>query len=164
MQVPSPCGRGRGCTCIEFGESPALFSLSSDEGGGEGRGEESRFYWISPLPNPLPARSSRGEGDRRSTFECLIQRRWGKGDGEGGLQLSGTQRIAWRGALFSFAQNSQLHRQFANALVCGALLPPHPGPLPEERENSTRRFRRSGAARLVAARGALFPLPAGEPG
>src|SRR5438445_12962193 len=60
-------------TGIELGYSTALFSLSSDVGGGEGRGEESRFYWISPLPNPLPARSSRGEGDRRSAFQCLIQ-------------------------------------------------------------------------------------------
>src|SRR6266436_5784737 len=49
-------------TSLGLVESTALFSLSSDGGGGEGRGEESRFYWISPLPNPLPARSSRGEG------------------------------------------------------------------------------------------------------
>src|SRR5260370_39557293 len=41
-------GEGQG----ELGESTAPFSLSSDGGGGEGRGEESRFYWISPLPNP----------------------------------------------------------------------------------------------------------------
>jgi hypothetical protein len=73
------CGLGRGATGIELGESTALFSLSSDAGGGEGRGEEPRFYWISPLPNPLPARSSRGEGDRRSTFQCLIQWLWGGG-------------------------------------------------------------------------------------
>src|SRR5713101_4439508 len=66
-------------TGIELGESTALFSLSSDGGGGEGRGEESRFYWISPLPNPPPARSSRGEGDRRSTFLCLIQWPWATG-------------------------------------------------------------------------------------
>ena len=66
-------GRGRRDTGIELGESTALFSLASDGGGGEGRGEESRFYWISPLPNPLPARSSQGEGDRRSAFQCLIQ-------------------------------------------------------------------------------------------
>src|SRR5438309_8517473 len=64
---------------MELGESTALFSLSSDGGGGEGRGEESRFYWISPLPNPLPARSSQGEGDRRSAVQCLIQRQWGRG-------------------------------------------------------------------------------------
>ena len=62
-----------GPTGLELGESIALFSLSSDGGGGEGRGEESRFYWISPLPNPLPARSSQGEGDRRQAFQCLIQ-------------------------------------------------------------------------------------------
>src|SRR2546422_10954647 len=75
IRIPSPCGAGRGSGSIalELGESTALFSLSSDAGGGEGRGEESRFYWISPLPNPLPARSSRGEGDRRSAFQCLIQ-------------------------------------------------------------------------------------------
>ncbi len=86
----------------------------------------------------------------------------GQGEGEGGLQLSATRRLAWRGALFSLAQNSQLHRQFASALVCGAFLPPHPGPLPEERENRTPRFQPSGAPRLVAARDALFPLPAGD--
>src|SRR2546427_5455934 len=62
-----------GPTALELGESTAIFSLSSDGGGGEGRGEESRFHWISPLPNPLPARSSQGEGDRRSAFQCLIQ-------------------------------------------------------------------------------------------
>ena len=45
---------GHGRTALELGESAALFSLSSDGGGGEGRGEESRFYWISPLPNPPP--------------------------------------------------------------------------------------------------------------
>ena len=44
-------------TGIELGELPALFYLSSDGGGGEGRGEELHFYWVSPLP----ARSSRGE-------------------------------------------------------------------------------------------------------
>src|SRR6266446_3650892 len=66
-------GRGRRGTGIELGESTALFSLASDGGGEEGRGEESRFYWISPLPNPLPARSSQGEGDRRPAFQCLIQ-------------------------------------------------------------------------------------------
>src|SRR2546427_2673441 len=62
-----------GPIALELGESTALFSLSSDAGGGEGRGEESRFYWISPLPNPPPARSSQGEGDRLSAFQCLIQ-------------------------------------------------------------------------------------------
>jgi hypothetical protein len=43
-------------------EALELFSLSADEGGGEGLGEELDFIWISPLPNPLPARSSQGEG------------------------------------------------------------------------------------------------------
>src|SRR6266705_6005288 len=66
-------------TALELEESTALFSLSSDGGGGEGRGEEPRFYWFSPLPNPPPARSSRGEGDRRSTFQCLIQWLWATG-------------------------------------------------------------------------------------
>src|SRR5713226_5787857 len=60
-------------TALGSGESTGLFSLSSDGGGGEGRGEESRFYWISPLPNPLPTRSSQGEGDRRTAFQCFIQ-------------------------------------------------------------------------------------------
>ncbi len=82
--VPVPPGMSPGRTAqwptaLELGESTALFSLSSDGGGGEGRGEESRFCWISPLPNPLPARSSRGEGDRRSAFQCLIQWQWPSG-------------------------------------------------------------------------------------
>src|SRR3989454_31120 len=68
--VPSPWprGRGQGCTALELGESTALFSLSSDGGGGEGRGEESRFYWISPLPNPPPLvpRRERATDARRS--------------------------------------------------------------------------------------------------
>src|SRR6266571_1469457 len=68
----SPGETGQWPTALELGESTALFSLSSDGGGGEGRGEESRFYLISPLPNPLPARSSQGEGDRRPAFQCLI--------------------------------------------------------------------------------------------
>src|SRR6266478_1938815 len=50
----------------------------------------------------------------------------GQGEGEGGLQLPGTRRFAWHVALFSFAGSSRLHRQFANALVCGSFLPPHP--------------------------------------
>ncbi len=66
----------------------------------------------------------------------------GQGEGEGGLQLPGTRRLAWRGALFSFAQGSRPPRQFASALVCGAFLPPHPSPLPEERENRTPRRRK----------------------
>src|SRR6266849_6002524 len=86
----------------------------------------------------------------------------GEGEGEGRLQLSGNGRFAWRGALFSFAQSSRVHRQFASALVCGAFLPPHPSPLPEERENRTPRLPQSRAAGLVAARDAVFPLPAGE--
>src|SRR6266446_8105378 len=86
----------------------------------------------------------------------------GQGEGESGLQWSGTWRFAWRGALFSFAQNSRGHRQFASARVCGAFLPPHPSPLPEERENRTLRFRQSGAPRLVAARHAVLPHPAGK--
>ena len=39
-------------------EALELFSRSSDEGGGEGQGEELDFIWISPLP----ARSSEGGG------------------------------------------------------------------------------------------------------
>jgi hypothetical protein len=38
-------------------EALELFSLSSDEGGGEGQGEELDFIWISPLPNPSPTLS-----------------------------------------------------------------------------------------------------------
>ena len=40
-------------------------SLSSPEGG-EGRGEEGRVYWISPLPRPLPTPASWGEGIHRA--------------------------------------------------------------------------------------------------
>src|SRR5260370_40339530 len=84
----------------------------------------------------------------------------GQGEGEGGLQRSWTWGLAWRGALFSIAQSSRLHRQFAGALVCGACLSPHPGPLPEERENRAPRFRQSQAPRLVAARDTVFPRSA----
>src|SRR5713226_4114381 len=64
----------------------------------------------------------------------------GQGEGEGGLQLAGTWRVAWRGALFSFAQSSRLHRQFAGVLVCGAFLPPHPSPLPQGEGGSLAAF------------------------
>ena len=37
-------------------------SLSSIRNGGEGRGEEALGFRETPLPNPLPTRSSRGEG------------------------------------------------------------------------------------------------------
>src|SRR5438445_13172637 len=37
----------------------------------------------------------------------------GQGEGEGGLRLSGTRRIAWRGALFPFAHRSAVIRQRA---------------------------------------------------
>jgi hypothetical protein len=47
---------------LELGESTALFSLSSDAGGGEGRGEDSRFYWISPPRPTLPPLVPRREG------------------------------------------------------------------------------------------------------
>src|SRR6266852_2741998 len=50
----------------------------------------------------------------------------------------------------------------AGALVFRALLPPHPALSLGERENRPPRFRQSRAPRLVAARGAVFPLPAGE--
>ena len=45
--------------------SPTGLSLSSHEGG-EGRGEEGRVYWISPLPGPLPTPPSWGEGIPRA--------------------------------------------------------------------------------------------------
>src|SRR5881396_4197933 len=45
--------------------------------GGEGRGEEGRFYLDSPLPNPLPTRSSRGEGEDPKRQCRLIQWQWG---------------------------------------------------------------------------------------
>src|SRR6266516_3365287 len=45
--------------------------------GGEGRGEEGRFYLDSPLPNPLPTRSSRGEGGDPKRQRRLIQWQWG---------------------------------------------------------------------------------------
>jgi hypothetical protein len=46
---------------------PNMFSVpisspSPPAEGGEGWGEEGRFSWNSPLPDPLPTRSSRGEG------------------------------------------------------------------------------------------------------
>src|SRR5712664_1913380 len=73
-------------TALELEESTALFSLSSDGGGGEGRGEEPRFYWFSPLP----ARSSQGEGDRRPALQCLIQLEWATG-----LCRPATRRTEW---------------------------------------------------------------------
>src|SRR5713101_644905 len=81
---PAAGGDRLGNLCIsgvELGESTALFSLSSDAGGGEGRGEESRFYWISALPNPLPARSSRGEGEDSLSPIPLIQWQWRQREG-----------------------------------------------------------------------------------
>ncbi len=88
----------------------------------------------------------------------------GQGEGKAGLQLSGTWRFARRGVLFSFPQRSGLPRRFAGALVCAAFLPPHPSLLPEERESRTLRLRQSRTLRLVAARDAVFPLPAGDSG
>src|SRR6266568_6855027 len=38
-------------------------SPSPPAAGGEGRGEEGNFARIAPLPSPLPARSSRREGE-----------------------------------------------------------------------------------------------------
>jgi len=39
-------------------------SLSSIQNGGEGWGEEVLCFQATPLPNPLPAPASRGEGIR----------------------------------------------------------------------------------------------------
>ena len=53
-------------------------------------------------------------------------------------------------------------RAVASALVFRAFFPPHPALSLGERENRTPRFRQFRAPRLVATRGAGFPLPAGE--
>ena len=45
--------------------SPTGVSLSPHEGG-EGRREERRVSWISPLPGPLPTPPSWGEGIHRA--------------------------------------------------------------------------------------------------
>jgi len=63
-EFPLPAERGgSGSVWIELEESTALFSLSSD-GEEERAGERSRVFIGFPLSHPLPARSSRGEGDR----------------------------------------------------------------------------------------------------
>ncbi len=54
-----------------------------------------------------------------------------QGEGEGGLQLSGTRHIEWRGALFPFA-----YRPFASALAFRALPSPSPRPSPLGRGGS----------------------------
>src|SRR6266849_5456027 len=77
-EFPLPLERGQGQG--ELGESTALFSLSSDGGGGEGRGEESRFYGISPLPNP-PRSFLAGEGEDSHSPNRLIEWQWGQGEG-----------------------------------------------------------------------------------
>jgi len=61
------CKAGPRSRGVESGAWTALFSLSSD-GGGEGRGEESRFYWIPPSPtlSPLVPRGERATEARRS--------------------------------------------------------------------------------------------------
>ena len=64
-------------------------SLPTEE---ERAGERSRVFIGFPLPNPPPARSSRGEGDGRSTFQCLIQ--WPCPKGEGVARLEGGVRNA----------------------------------------------------------------------
>src|SRR5207245_11213438 len=46
--------------------------------------------------------------------------------------------FAWRGPLCCSSESSRPRRRFASALVCGVFLPPHPGPLPQERENRRR--------------------------
>ena len=107
-----------------------------------------------------PGRTHEIAGCPRLGNEFPLPAGEGQGEGDGGLQLSATWRFAWRGALCSFSQNGRLHLRSAGALVRGAFLPPHPGPLPEARENRTPRFRQSRALGLVAARDAVFP--AGE--
>ncbi len=107
-----------------------------------------------------PGRTHEIAGCPRLGNEFPLPAGEGQGEGDGGLQLSATWRFAWRGALCSFSQNGRLHLQSAGALICRAFLPPHPSPLPEERENRTIHCRPSGAPRLVAARDAVFP--AGE--
>jgi len=107
----------------------------------------------------------------------------GRGEGEGGLQLSGTRRFAWHGALFSFAHKPAVIRQ----RMLGALLqcPPNcvtdefirssqahwcferclpltPALSLGERANLPPPLRQSRAPALIAARDAEFPLPQGE--
>ena len=49
--------------------------------GGEGRGEEGRLCWVTPLLDPLPTRSSRGEEEDQMASFYLIQWQWGfRGD------------------------------------------------------------------------------------
>ena len=81
-----PPGRMRGSTA---GETPFLFgkqfawsaralpfSLSSKKGG-EGSGRGGRFLSVSPLSSSLPARSSRGEREKRPRrFSCRTQHYW----------------------------------------------------------------------------------------
>jgi hypothetical protein len=61
--------RGQGSVAVELRtstcETEAAFSLFSDEGRGEGRGEEFGFIEL-PLTPTLPARSSRGEGEHQT--------------------------------------------------------------------------------------------------
>src|SRR5712691_11219214 len=76
--------------------------------------------------------------------------------------LMGPQDTPHTGGAFPLGKGrDRVRGKFASALVCGAFLPPHPSPLPEERENRPPRFRQSRAPRLVAARNAVFLLPAG---
>jgi hypothetical protein len=124
-----------------------------------------------PHPGPLPQeRGNRTLRFRQSGAPRLVAARGvvfplpegeGEGEGEGRLQQSGTRRLAWRGALFSFVESGRLHRQFASALICRAFLPPHPSPLPEEREERLARSNRAAPHSRLLRGTFLLPHPAG---
>ena len=64
-------------------ETEADFSLSSDEGGGEGRGEELGLLdFPSPQPSPRSFLAGRGSASVKG-IRALIQWQWGRGEGEG---------------------------------------------------------------------------------
>src|SRR2546425_11304329 len=58
-------GRGTGCSAIELSPRPDdSMAPSPPSEGGEGRGEEGCWPNLeAPLPNPLPVRASRREGE-----------------------------------------------------------------------------------------------------
>ena len=103
-----------------------------------------------PLACPHP-RGANGDG-------AGIFRRWarvfplpggeGRGEGEGGLRLSGTRRFAWRGALFSFAHRPAVIRQGMrgallqrppNCVTDGVFFAPQAG-VPESKHLDATRF------------------------